>query len=137
MEYLPAKTLVTRTRNQEWFGVDYNMNIYRGCSFGCIYCDSRSLCYQIEQFDAICAKKDALDIIRNDLLKKRRRGVIATGAMSDPYNPGERYNCASFYAGKLWKIFCAECTKQGLHFNMQEIITGYKQKYAVEQLSLF
>jgi DNA repair photolyase len=89
MEDLPAKTLVTPTKDHQWFGTDYNMNIYRGCSHGCIYCDSRSLCYQIENFDQIRAKADALRIIRDDLLKKRRRGVIATGAMSDPYNPAE------------------------------------------------
>ena len=89
MELIPAKTIVTQVKKHNWFGVDYNMNIYRGCSHGCIYCDSRSLCYQIENFDHIRAKQDALRIIRNDLLKKRKRGVIGTGAMSDPYNPLE------------------------------------------------
>ncbi|MDR2491304.1 MAG: radical SAM protein [Spirochaetaceae bacterium] len=90
MEYIPAKTIVTQVKSHGWFGVDYNMNIYRGCVFGCIYCDSRSLCYQVEQFDTIRAKQDALRIIRDDLLKKRKRGVIASGAMSDPYNPFEK-----------------------------------------------
>ncbi|MCL1992212.1 MAG: radical SAM protein [Spirochaetes bacterium] len=90
LEYIPAKTIVTQTKNHKWFGTDYNMNIYRGCSHGCIYCDSRSLCYKIEDFDSIRAKQDALRIIRDDLLKKRKRGVIATGAMSDPYNPFEK-----------------------------------------------
>ena len=89
MEYIPARTIVTRPKNHWWFGTDYNMNIYRGCSHGCIYCDSRSLCYQIENFDTVRAKQDALRIIRDDLLKKRRRGVVATGSMSDPYNPFE------------------------------------------------
>ncbi|MDR2516897.1 MAG: radical SAM protein [Spirochaetaceae bacterium] len=91
MEYIPAKTIVSRTKNgQEWFGVDYNMNIYRGCSHGCIYCDSRSRCYQIEDFGRIRAKQDALRIIRDELLARRKRGVVATGAMSDPYNPHEK-----------------------------------------------
>jgi DNA repair photolyase len=89
MEYIPAKTIITHVKDHSWFGIDYNMNIYRGCSHGCIYCDSRSLCYKIENFDQIRAKQDALQIIKNDLLKKRKRGVIATGAMSDPYNPLE------------------------------------------------
>jgi len=89
MDYIPAKTIVTQVRKHNWFGIDYNMNIYRGCSHGCIYCDSRSLCYKIENFDTICAKQDALRIIRDDLLKKRKRGVVCTGAMSDPYNPLE------------------------------------------------
>ncbi len=90
MEYIPAKTIVTQVKNHSWFGTDYNMNIYRGCSHGCIYCDSRSLCYRIENFDQIRAKHDALRIIRDDLLKKRKRGVVGTGSMSDPYNPFEK-----------------------------------------------
>jgi len=89
MDYIPAKTIVTQVKNHNWFGIDYNMNIYRGCSHGCIYCDSRSLCYRVENFGTIRAKQDALRIIRDDLLKKRKRGVIGTGAMSDPYNPLE------------------------------------------------
>ena len=46
MEYIPAKTIVTKTKAPaKWFGIDYNMNIYKGCCHGCIYCDSRSDCY--------------------------------------------------------------------------------------------
>ncbi|MDR0472880.1 MAG: radical SAM protein, partial [Treponema sp.] len=90
IEYIPAKTIVSKTKNHSWFGADYNMNIYRGCSHGCIYCDSRSLCYRIENFDAIKAKQDALRIIRDNLLKKRKPGIVATGSMSDPYNPLEK-----------------------------------------------
>lgn len=90
IEYIPAKSIVARTKSSEWFGVEYNMNIYRGCNHGCIYCDSRSDCYQVADFGTVRAKADALEIIRSDLERKRRKGVIATGAMSDPYNPLER-----------------------------------------------
>ncbi|MCL2793369.1 MAG: radical SAM protein [Spirochaetaceae bacterium] len=90
MDYIPAKTIITRTKASEWFGTDYNMNIYRGCSHGCIYCDSRSLCYQIEDFDKIRAKENVLEIIKSELSKKIKKGVIASGAMSDPYNPYEK-----------------------------------------------
>ncbi len=91
MILLPAKTIVTRTKAPAaWFGADYNMNIYRGCSHGCIYCDSRSDCYRDPDFDTIKVKEDALRIIRDDLRRKAKPGVIATGAMSDPYNPLER-----------------------------------------------
>ena len=90
MEYIPAKTIVTSTRNPgDWFGCDYNMNIYRGCSHGCIYCDSRSEVYNNPDFDSVKVKENALEIIRNDLRKKRKIGVVGTGAMSDPYNPLE------------------------------------------------
>lgn len=89
MEYLPAKTIVTKNKHTHWFGADYNMNIYRGCCHSCIYCDSRSNCYRIDDFDTVKAKKNALEIIRADLNRKKKVGVVATGAMSDPYNPFE------------------------------------------------
>ena len=90
MEYNPAKTIVTKTKSSAWFGIDYNMNIYKGCCHGCIYCDSRSECYQIQDFDRVRAKENALLIIRDDLRRKVRKGVVGTGAMSDPYNPFEK-----------------------------------------------
>ena len=86
---IPAKSIVIRTKNQNWFGTDYTMNIYRGCCHGCIYCDSRSECYHIENFDQVQVKKNALSIIQHDLKRKVKTGVVATGAMSDPYNPWE------------------------------------------------
>lgn len=89
METIPAKTIVSRSKNSAWFGAEYNMNIYRGCSHGCIYCDSRSSCYGTEEFDRIRVKENALEIIRNDLRRKVKSGVVATGSMSDPYNPRE------------------------------------------------
>lgn len=91
MEFIPAKTILSGYREgEEWFGVNYNMNIYKGCCHGCIYCDSRSDCYRVENFDKVRAKKDALAIISRELKSKRKTGVIGTGAMSDPYNPFEK-----------------------------------------------
>lgn len=90
MEYIPAKHLIHRTRSTEWFGTDHTMNLYRGCCHGCIYCDSRSSCYQNPEFDTVKAKSDALRILRDDLARKVRPAFIGMGAMSDPYNPFER-----------------------------------------------
>jgi DNA repair photolyase len=91
MEYIDAKTIVSQyVKDNRWFGINYNMNIYKGCSHGCIYCDSRSDCYNVEDFDRVRAKKDAINIIRKELKSKRNKGVIGTGAMSDPYNPFEK-----------------------------------------------
>ena len=90
MEFIPAKTLITRTKDQSWFGTRYNMNIYKGCPHGCIYCDSRSACYQVDDFDRVRAKEDALAIIRKQLRGRIGAGVIGTGSMSDPYNPFEK-----------------------------------------------
>lgn len=91
MEYIPAKTIVSGySGGSSWFGANYNMNIYKGCCHGCIYCDSRSECYGINDFDTIKAKENALMIIRNDLRRKVKTGVVAAGSMSDPYNPFEK-----------------------------------------------
>lgn len=91
MEYIQAKTIVSQyIENNSWFGLNYNMNIYKGCCHGCIYCDSRSQCYGITDFDRVRAKDNAIDIIAKELRKKRKKGVIGTGAMSDPYNPLEK-----------------------------------------------
>jgi DNA repair photolyase len=90
METISAKTIITKTKKPAaWFGADYNMNIYRGCCHGCIYCDSRSDCYRNFDFDKVKVKENALQIIRDELRRKVKTGVIGTGAMSDPYNPFE------------------------------------------------
>lgn len=90
MDYINAKTIVSKyVKDNLWFGINYNMNIYKGCCHGCIYCDSRSECYHIDNFDKVRAKENSIQIIRSDLKSKRRAGIIGTGAMSDPYNPFE------------------------------------------------
>ncbi len=90
MEFIKAKTILTKVKDGgEWYGVDYNMNLYRGCSHGCIYCDSRSDCYHIENFDTVRGKENILHILENELSKKRVKGVVGIGAMSDTYNPME------------------------------------------------
>ena len=62
------------------------MNIYRGCSHGCIYCDARSLCYQMNHdFEDIEVKANAAELLENALRRKRHKCMIGTGAMSDPY----------------------------------------------------
>ncbi len=66
------------------------MNIYRGCLHGCIYCDSRSLCYQMNhKFEDIEVKANAVELLENALRRKRNKCMIGTGAMSDPYMPIE------------------------------------------------
>lgn len=70
------------------------MNIYRGCSHGCIYCDSRSKCYQMSHsFEDIEVKANAVQLLENALKRKRKPCMIGTGAMSDPYIPLEKNLC--------------------------------------------
>lgn len=67
------------------------MNIYRGCQHGCIYCDSRSLCYQFtHDFEDIEVKTGAPEMLEAELMKKRGRRMIGTGSMCDPYIPLEK-----------------------------------------------
>lgn len=62
------------------------MNIYRGCTHGCIYCDARSTCYQMDHaFEDIAVKVNAPELLEQALRRKRKKCMIGTGAMSDPY----------------------------------------------------
>ena len=90
IQTIPAKTIVSGYMADGWLGADYNMNIYKGCCHGCIYCDSRSDCYGIDDFDTVKMKENAVAVIENDLRAKRKTGLLCTGGMSDPYNPREK-----------------------------------------------
>ena len=82
MHFVKAKTILSAHNG---------MNIYRGCQHGCIYCDSRSVCYGMEHgFEDIEVKENALELLEAALRRKRRRCMIGTGSMSDPYMPLER-----------------------------------------------
>lgn len=66
------------------------MNLYRGCTHGCIYCDSRSKCYRMNHdFEDIEVKLGAEELLERTLKKKRSRGMIMAGSMTDPYVPIE------------------------------------------------
>ena len=81
MHYVQAKSILSAHNG---------MNLYRGCQHGCIYCDSRSLCYQMNHpFEDIEVKENALPLLEQALKNKRKRCMIGTGAMSDPYIPLE------------------------------------------------
>ncbi len=80
MHFVEAKGLLTGNSGY------YGMNIYRGCSHGCIYCDSRSKCYQFTHpFEDIEVKRNAPELLEKALRSKRKKCMIGTGAMSDPY----------------------------------------------------
>ena len=80
MHFVDAKGILTGSKGH------YGMNIYRGCSHGCIYCDSRSTCYQFSHaFEDIEVKQNAPELLEQALKTKRQKGMIGTGSMSDPY----------------------------------------------------
>ena len=80
MHYVKAKGIFTS---------DYGINMYRGCTHGCIYCDSRSKIYQMNhKFEDIEVKENAIELLKKELIK-RKPCMIGTGAMTDPYIPLE------------------------------------------------
>ena len=89
---IQAKVLLSHVKQPDtWFGLKYNMNLYRGCQHRCIYCDSRSECYQIEDFDGeVLVKANAIELLRKELARKRVKGPIGLGSMNDCYMPLER-----------------------------------------------
>ncbi len=91
---IQAKTLLAHVHGEDdYFGMKYNINLYRGCQHQCIYCDSRSKCYQIEDFRDVLVKANALELLEKELRRKRVKGTIGFGSMNDPYGPVERqYN---------------------------------------------
>ncbi len=81
MHYVQAKGILSAKNG---------MNLYRGCLHGCIYCDSRSKCYHMEHdFEDIEVKENAIELLETALRHKRRRCMIGTGSMTDPYIPPE------------------------------------------------
>ena len=88
---IQAKTILSHSKAPDpWFGIQYTMNLYRGCQHQCIYCDSRSDCYQIENFNDTLVKVNALELLRKELPGKRVKGTVGTGSMNDPYAPVEK-----------------------------------------------
>ncbi|MBR3493880.1 MAG: radical SAM protein [Clostridia bacterium] len=84
MHFVDAKGILTNS------GGRCGMNLYRGCTHGCIYCDSRSRCYQFTHpFEDVEVKRNAPELLEKALRTKRRPCMIGTGAMSDPYMPCE------------------------------------------------
>ena len=81
MHYVTSKSILSR---------DNGMNLYRGCTHGCIYCDSRSNVYNMNhEFEDIEVKENALELLKKELIK-RKPSMIGTGAMTDPYIPLEK-----------------------------------------------
>jgi DNA repair photolyase len=89
---IKAKSLLSSHKEgiDDYFGIRYTMNLYRGCQYGCIYCDSRSTCYGTENFSDILIKENALELLERELRSKRKKGTVGTGSMNDPYMPVEK-----------------------------------------------
>ena len=117
------------------------MNLYRGCSHGCIYCDSRSRCYQMDHdFEDIEVKSNGLELLEDALRRKRNKCMIGTGSMSDPYIPLEKELCYTRSALELirrYRFGATLITKSDMVLRdldlLQEI---HRQTRAVVQMTL-
>jgi len=90
-QFVRAKTILSRYKEADaWFHIKYSMNLYRGCQHQCIYCDSRSACYHIANFEDILVKENAIELLRAELRRIKEKDTIGTGSMNDPYMPAER-----------------------------------------------
>ncbi len=95
MHYVKAKGILSPKNG---------MNLYRGCTHGCIYCDSRSSCYHMaHDFEDIEVKENAIELLEAALKRKRKKCMIGTGAMTDPYIPLEMELA---YARKALLLIC-------------------------------
>lgn len=150
MHYVKAKGILSSQNG---------MNLYWGCSHGCIYCDSRSSCYRIDHsFEDIEVKENAIELLEDALRRKRKRCMIGTGSMSDPYMPlelrleytrkalliiekyGDRYEVPSPHSDELMRLFHHTCEQNGIMHDNDEIFAylhRFEEKEPFGQISLW
>jgi len=117
------------------------MNIYRGCTHGCIYCDSRSKCYHMDHdFDDIEVKENCLNILESELKAKKNPCMIGTGSMTDPYMPIEKELMLTRNALKLidkYNFGASVLTKSDLVLRDIDILKNINKKSkAIVQITL-
>lgn len=117
------------------------MNLYRGCSHGCIYCDSRSHCYQMDHaFEDIEVKENAIELLEHTLKHKRKKCMIGTGSMSDPYMPIEanlQYTRASLELAYRYGFGFSLITKSDLVLRDLDLLQAInEQTKCVVQMTL-
>ena len=102
MQTIPAKTIIQKSKlppHQTWWGISYNMNLYNGCNHGCIYCDSRSLCYQNTEFDVkyglryVCNIPNQKTVIKSFKEHCEKLGLLYQfGEITNDYQKGYNFN---------------------------------------------
>lgn len=140
IQEITAKTILSSVKQPDpWFGIKYTMNLYRGCQHQCIYCDSRSECYRIENFSDILIKANALELLRDELPRKRVIGTVGTGSMNDPYMPVE---AARNLTGQALQIIADQqfpihvITKSDLVLRDLETLRAISRTYAAVSITI-
>ncbi|MFH1073896.1 MAG: radical SAM protein [Candidatus Firestonebacteria bacterium] len=99
IEEIQAKSILRRHKKiDSWFLSRYGMNLYRGCTHDCVYCDGRAEGYYVEgEFGKdISVKVNAPDILKRELDPKGKRVplkrgfIILGGGVGDSYQPIEK-----------------------------------------------
>lgn len=141
MRYIEAKTILSKLRqNDNWFGITYNMNLYRGCQHGCIYCDTRSECYGIGDISELSVKRNALELLRRELNARRaNKGTIGTGSMNDPYMPVDKElqltrKALQIIADRNFPVHVI--TKSGLVQRDQDVLQQISATYSAVSFSI-
>ena len=132
MNFVKAKSILSSSNG---------MNIYRGCTHGCIYCDSRSTCYHTPvPFENIEVKENSVELLEIALKSKRNKCMIGTGSMCDPYMPCEKSLCYMQKSLELIEKYCfgvTVITKSDLILRDIDIIERINKKTkAVVQITL-
>jgi len=142
IKYIKAKSILSTypEGKDEWFGIRYNMNLYRGCQHQCIYCDSRSDCYQVANFNEdLEIKENALELLEKELRSKRKKGTIGFGSMNDPYMHIESSRETVREALKIIKRYRFPIhiiTKSNLVLRDIDLITEISKIYATISFSI-
>jgi len=137
---ITSKTILNHVKQPDpWFGLKYNMNLYRGCQHQCIYCDSRSECYRLGDLADIRVKVNALDLLEDALPRKRVRGTIGFGSMNDLYMPIEKeYRLArgalEIIRNQLFPVHIL--TKSDLALRDLDILTEISKVYAAVSFTI-
>lgn len=111
------------------------MNLYRGCTHGCIYCDARSKCYQMKHaFEDIEVKANAPELLEAALRRKRKKCMIGTGSMSDPYlHYEEKLNltrrCLEIIEEHGFGLTLRDGDREYFYQKLDEHFPGMKQRY--------
>jgi len=141
IRYIETKSILSKLREQDtWFGITYNMNLYRGCQHGCIYCDTRSECYRIGDISQISVKQNALELLTRELHNKRKsKATIGTGSMNDPYMPIERElqltrNALQMIASRKFPVHVI--TKSNLVERDTDILEDISKTYAAVSFTI-
>ncbi len=140
MKEIQARVLLSSSKQPDpWFGIKYTMNLYRGCQHQCIYCDSRSECYQIANFSDVLVKVNAIDLLRQELPRKRAKGTISTGSMNDPYMPLEadrQLTARALYVIAEYQFPVHIITKSDLVVRDVEILKEISRVYAAVSFTI-